>query len=196
MAIRRQIGLKDFIVAPVETDVSGGETTHGEVVKIPGIISANITIERGADKLYSDDTTEDVIDYLSSITVEVEVANLSIKEREVLLGQKVVKGAAAGNIDDVANEVGIAFRSKKTNGKYRYVSIPKGKFSEPSESYSTATDGVTAQTITMTFTGMPLASNGNYKITVDEDSEDVDSTYVEKFLEKIQTKLPDVTSEL
>lgn len=191
MAIKRQIGLRDFHVAPIETDTSS-ETTYGDIVKIPGIISANISIERGTETYSSDDTIEEVISSLSSITVEVEVSNLSASERSLLLGQKVNKGAVASNVDDIAGEVAIMFRSQKTNGHYRYICLPKGKFSEPAESYATKTDSTTAQTLTMTFTGMQLNSNGNYKISVDSDEPGVDSSFVSSFFEQVKTDVPNM----
>ena len=191
MAIKRQIGLRDFHVAPIETDTSS-ETNYGDIVKIPGIISANISIERGTETYSSDDTIEEVISSLSSITVEVEVSNLSASERSLLLGQKVNKGAVASNVDDIAGEVAIMFRSQKTNGHYRYICLPKGKFSEPAESYATKTDSTTAQTLTMTFTGMQLNSNGNYKISVDSDEPGVDSSFVSSFFEQVKTDVPNM----
>ena len=191
MAIKRQIGLRDFHVAPIVTDTSS-ETTYGDIVKIPGIISANISIERGTETYSSDDTIEEVISSLSSITVEVEVSNLSASERSLLLGQKVNKGAVASNVDDIAGEVAIMFRSQKTNGHYRYICLPKGKFSEPAESYATKTDSTTAQTLTMTFTGMQLNSNGNYKISVDSDEPGVDSSFVSSFFEAVKTDVPNM----
>lgn len=191
MAIKRQIGLRDFHVAPIVTDTSS-ETNYGDIVKIPGIISANISIERGTETYSSDDTIEEVISSLSSITVEVEVSNLSASERSLLLGQKVNKGAVASNVDDIAGEVAIMFRSQKTNGHYRYICLPKGKFSEPAESYATKTDSTTAQTLTMTFTGMQLNSNGNYKISVDSDEPGVDSSFVSSFFEQVKTDVPNM----
>lgn len=191
MAIKRQIGLRDFHVAPIVTDTSS-ETNYGDIVKIPGIISANISIERGTETYSSDDTIEEVISSLSSITVEVEVSNLSASERSLLLGQKVNKGAVASNVDDIAGEVAIMFRSQKTNGHYRYICLPKGKFSEPAESYATKTDSTTAQTLTMTFTGMQLNSNGNYKISVDSDEPGVDSSFVSSFFEEVKTDVPNM----
>lgn len=190
MAIKRQIGLKDFTVAPLTAEPSGEKPTYGDVVKIPGIVNAKVTIERGSDKIYSDDTTEEVINYLSSISVEIEVANLSASERKLLLGQTVSKGVVAANVNDEAKEVGIMFRSRKTNGAYRYISIPKGKFSEPSEEYASKTDSTTAKTLTMTFTGMPLSYNGIYKITADDDETDIDREYINSFLTSMKFEIP------
>lgn len=189
MAVKRQIGLRDFHVAPLTSDTTSG-TEYGDIVKIPGIISANISIERGTETYSSDDTTEEIISSLSSITVEVEVSNLSASERKLLLGQKVNKGVIAANVDDNAGEVAIMFRSQKTNGHYRYICLPKGKFSEPAESYATKTDSTTAQTLTMTFTGMHLVSNGNYKISVDSDESGVDSSFISSFFTEVKTDVP------
>lgn len=190
MAIKRQIGLRDFHVAKLLTDVAGSDPTYGSITKIPGIISANISIERSSETYMSDDTVEEVLSSLSSITVEVEVSNLSAAERSLLLGQKTSAGVVASNVDDIANEVAIMFRSQKTNGAYRYICLPKGKFSEPSENYASKTDSVTAQTLTMTFTGMQLASNGNYKISADSDDEDIEDDFINTFFTSVKFALP------
>ena len=82
------------------------------------------------------------------------------------------------------------FRSKKTNGSFRYVCMPKGKFTEPSESYASEGESVTAQTLTMTFTGIPLKSNGNYKIVADEEEKDIDTAFIDDFFTDVKFELP------
>ena len=114
---------------------------------------------------------EEVHVAVNSMTFEVEISNLSIEERALLLGQKTVGAMAAGNKDDVAPEVWVGFRSKRTDGSYRYVSLPKCKFSVPAEAYATEAESATAQTITLTCNALPLLSNGNYKITLDDSGE-------------------------
>lgn len=192
MGIKRQIGIRDFHVAVMNenTDIVGGTPTYETITKIPGIISATCSTERTSDSFYSDDTVEDTYSSFNQITVELEVSNLSIAERKLLLGQKMKKGVAVGNVDDTPNYVAIMFRSKKTNGKFRYVCMPKGKFTEPSESYASEAESVTAQTLTMTFTGIPLKANGNYKIVADEDETDIDATFIENFFKQVPIDLP------
>lgn len=193
MATKRQISVRDFHVAPLTdgTDIAGGTPAYGTITKIPGIISASCSTERTSDSFYSDDTVEDVYSSFNKITVELEVSNLSIAERKLLLGQKTNKGVAVGNVDDTPTNVAIMFRSKKTNGKFRYVCMPKGKFTEPSESYTSEGENVTAQTITMTFTGVPLTANGNYKIVADEDEQEIDSEFISNFFKKVPIDKPD-----
>lgn len=192
MAIKRQISIRDFHVAVLQsgTDIAGGTPTYDEITKIPGIISANCSTERTSDSFYSDDVVEDTYSSFNQIKVELEVSNLSIAERKLLLGQKTNKGVAAANIDDTPAEVAIMFRSKKTNGKFRYVCMPKGKFTEPNESYASEGENVTAQTLTMTFTGVPLSANGNYKIVADEDESDIDSEFIKNFFKKVSIDKP------
>lgn len=191
MSIKRQIGIRDFHVAILneESDVVGGTPEYEAPISVPGIITATCSTERTSDSFYSDDSVEDTYSSFNQITVELEVSNLSIAERALLLGQKTKKGIAAGNVDDTPNYVAIMFRSKKTNGAFRYVCMPKGKFTEPSESYASESESVTAQTLTMTFTGIPLKSNGNYKIVADED-EGADAEFISKFFTEVAVELP------
>ena len=90
MAIKRQIGIRDFHVAVLNegTDVVGGTPTYEAPVLIPGIITATASTERTSDSFYSDDSVEDTYSSFNQITVELEVSNLSIEERALLLGQK------------------------------------------------------------------------------------------------------------
>ena len=107
------------------------------------------------------------------------------------LGQTVTKGVSAASANDTAKEVGIMFRSKRTDGKYRYVALTRGKFVEPSESFATESDSVSPQTMTLTFTGIPLQCNGIYKITADEGESGLPSDYLKNFFQEMKWKLPE-----
>ena len=82
------------------------------------------------------------------------------------------------------------FRSKRTDGRYRYVALTRGKFVEPSESFASESDSLSPQTLTLTFTGIPLQCNGIYKITADEGEEDIDPTYLRNFFQEMKWQLP------
>lgn len=192
MAIRRQIGLRDFHVCPLTSDIVGQDPVYESPVRIPGIISATMSVERTNDSYYSDDTVEESFSSFNQITLEVEVSNLSIAERKLLLGVQGANGGVFSNKDDASQEVGIMFRSRKTNGKFRYISLMKGKFVEPDENYGTEADSITAQTMTMTFTGIPLQSNGNYRLVVDEDEADVNADYIRDFFNEMRFEEPPV----
>lgn len=190
MATKRQVGLKDFHVCKILTDVAGVGATYDTPVRIPGIISATMSTERSTESYYSDDIVEETFSSFNSISLEVEVSNLSQSERALLLGQTVKKGVSAASADDTAKEVGIMFRSKRTNGQYRYVALTRGKFVEPSESFATESDSLSPQTMTLTFTGIPLQCNGIYKITADEGETDLPSNYLKNFFTEMKWQLP------
>lgn len=190
MATKRQVGLKDFHVCKILTDVAGVGATYDTPVRIPGIISATMSTERSTESYYSDDIVEETFSSFNSISLEVEVSNLSQSERALLLGQTVKKGVSAASADDTASEVGIMFRSKRTNGQYRYVALTRGKFVEPSESFATESDSLSPQTMTLTFTGIPLQCNGIYKITADEGETDLPSNYLKNFFTEMKWQLP------
>ena len=190
MATKRQVGLKDFHVCKILTDVAGVGATYDTPVRIPGIISATMSTERSTESYYSDDIVEETFSSFNSISLEVEVSNLSQSERALLLGQTVNKGVSAASADDTASEVGIMFRSKRTNGQYRYVALTRGKFVEPSESFATESDSLSPQTMTLTFTGIPLQCNGIYKITADEGESDLPSNYLKNFFTEMKWQLP------
>ena len=190
MATKRQVGLKDFHVCKLVSDTPGVGATYEAPVRIPGIISATMSTERATENYYSDDMVEETFSSFNSITLEVEVSNLSQAERALLLGQTVVKGVSAAATDDTASEVGIMFRSKRTNGIYRYVALTKGKFVEPSESFATESDSLSPQTMTLTFTGIPLQCNYIYKITADEGEEELPEGYIDNFFEEMRWELP------
>ena len=190
MATKRQVGLKDFHVCKILTDEVGSGATYDTPVRIPGIISATMSTERSTENYYSDDIVEETFSSFNSISLEVEISNLSQSERALLLGQTVTKGVSAASANDTAEEVGIMFRSKRTDGKYRYVALTRGKFVEPSESFATESDSVSPQTMTLTFTGIPLQCNGIYKITADEGESDLPSDYLKNFFQEMKWQLP------
>lgn len=190
MATKRQVGLKDFHVCKIVSDVVGSGAVYEEPVRIPGIISATMSTERSTESYYSDDMVEETFSSFNTIQLEVEVSNLSQSERALLLGQKVSKGVSVASAEDTADEVGIMFRSRRTDGKYRYVALTRGKFVEPSESFATESDSISPQTMTLTFTGIPLQCNGVYKVTADEGESDLPPSYLSTFFDEMKWQLP------
>ena len=188
MATKRQVGLKDFHVCKITSDTPGEGAVYESPVRIPGIISATMSTERSTENYYSDDIVEETFSSFNSISLEVEISNLSQSERALLLGQTVTKGVSAASANDTAEEVGIMFRSKRTDGKYRYVALTRGKFVEPSESFATESDSVSPQTMTLTFTGIPLQCNGIYKITADEGERELPPDYEKNFINVMKWK--------
>ena len=123
----RQIGLENLTVAVVEEDKTTG-IKYATPIKLERSIKAKISPKTSSEKLYSDDSVEEILNNFDSCDVEIEINQLQLKTRSLIQGAKIVNGILVENKDDIAPELALGFRSKKSNGKYRYVWLLKGKF--------------------------------------------------------------------
>ena len=123
----RQMGLKDIHIAILSEDTASG-ATYEAPEKLERAISAKLSPKSNTENIYSDDSVEDVIAAFEGVDVEIEVNQLSLASRAKLQGAKVVKGVLIENKNDIPPTIALGFKSKKTNGKYRYVWLLKGKF--------------------------------------------------------------------
>lgn len=123
----RQIGLKDIYIVILKTDTASA-TTYDPPIKLERAISAKLSPKSNSENIYSDDSVEDIITAFEGIDVEIEVNQLSLTSRAKLQGAKVVKGVLVENKDDIAPTIALGFKSKKNNGKFRYVWLLKEKF--------------------------------------------------------------------
>lgn len=132
----RQIGLRDIHIAILKTD-DATATTYDPPIKLERAISAKLSPKSNSDNIYSDDAVEDIIPAFEGVDVEIEVNQLSLTSRAKLQGAKVVKGVLIENKDDMPPTIALGFKSKKNNGKYRYVWLLKGKFELATDEYDT-----------------------------------------------------------
>lgn len=173
----RQIGLKDIHIATLTKD-DDTAATYDTPVKLERAINAKITPKSNSENIYSDDSMEDIITSFDSIDVELEVNQLSLDSRAKLQGGKVVKGVLIENKDDEAPTIALGFKSKKNNGKYRFVWLLKGKFEPASDEYETEADKPKVQSAKLKGTFYPREFDSNYRFIADEDAEGVDATII------------------
>lgn len=163
----RPIGLKDVSFAKLLTDVVGKETTYDAVKKYERSISAKVTPKTNSENTYSDDNVEDVITNFSEVDVEIELNQLSTATRAFLQGSKIIKGILIENKDDIAPYVAMIFKSKKSDGSYRYVCLYKGKFQLAEDDYATQEDKIKTQTAKLKGTFICRDFDGNYRLMTD-----------------------------
>lgn len=163
----RQIGLRDLHVAIITEDTVQN-IAYEKPSKLERSITAKITPSTSSEKLYSDDSLEEVINSFDSIDVEFEINQLSLESRKLLQGSKLSNGVLVENKDDQAVDVAIAFRSKKSDGTFRYVWLLSGKFELNEDNFETIADKITAQSSTLKGTFKPREHDGNYRIIADE----------------------------
>ena len=183
----RQVGLKDIHFAPLTKDDATG-VTYGTPVKIANAISAKIAKKYNSEKTYSDDTVEEVLSNLESVDVEFEVGGLPLTSRALIQGATIVKGTLIENKDDIAPEGAFLFRSKKSNGKYRYVALLKGKFEPTDDDYGTEEDKPKGQTNKVKGTFYSRAFDGNHQFTADEDETGVVQATLDAWFTAVPTE--------
>ena len=166
-----RIGLSDLHAAVLKADEKGN-LTYGVPFKIAPAVSASITPESADDSFYADDIALISNRTISAITVELETADIKDEVVSKLLGNEIDEnGAVLDNINTVAPQVALMFRSLKSNGKYKYVVLYKGAFAQSSDSYQTKEESATFQTTPLTGSFLPTVFNGDWRASINEDSE-------------------------
>ena len=173
----RQIGLRDIHIATVTKD-DGTGATYGTPTKLERAVSAKLTPKVNSENLYSDDTVEDVISAFDSIEVEIELNQLSLTSRATLQGAKVVKGVLIESKEDIAPTIALGFKSKKHNGKYRFVWLLKGKFELATDEYDTEAEKPAPKSAKLKGTFYSRDYDSNFRFIADEDETGIDETII------------------
>lgn len=180
----RQIGLENLTVALVQEDTISG-IKYATPIKLERSIKAKISPKTSSEKLYSDDSVEEILNNFDSCDVEIEINQLQLATRALIQGAKLVNGILVENKDDIAPELALGFRSKKSNGKYRYVWLLKGKFEITEDEYETIGEKPTAQSNTISGSFYGRNSDGNWRIMEDEDAEGSDPIRIANWFKEI-----------
>lgn len=163
----RQIGLENLTIALITSDTSSG-ITYQTPEKLERSIKAKISPKTSSEKLYSDDSVEEILNNFDSCDVEIELNQLTIASRAKLQGSEIRSGMLIENKDDIGPELALGFRSKKSDGKYRYVWLLKGKFEIVEDEYETIGEKPTPKTSSLKGSFYPRTNDGNWRIMEDE----------------------------
>lgn len=146
-----RIGCDNLVYAPMTTeDTASAAPVYGEVVSAPGVMSININPNGSLETLFADDGPMESASTLGRIEVEIQKNELTSKNKADLLGHGIdANGAVVYGDSDVPPYVAIGFRTLKSSGKYRYVWLYKGKFTEPEDNNETKGDSINFQADTI-----------------------------------------------
>lgn len=180
-----RIGCDNLVYVPMTTeDTKETAPVYGTVVPAVGVMSLNINPNGSQETLFADDGPMETAATLGKIEVEIQKAELTTKNKADMLGHQIdEKGGLVYGDNDVSPWLGIGFRTLKSNGKYRYVWLYKGKFTEPEDNNETKGDSINFQsdTIKGQFVKLNYAYTVNGKTTrpwkyeMDEDNESADA---------------------
>lgn len=164
------VGLSSLYYAKLTQDASDG-VTYDTPAQIAGAITAKVSPKVTSDVLYADDGAAETASALGEIEVELQVKDLPLSVHATLLGHTMGQdGVMYQKNSDTPPYVAIGFKSLKSNGKYRYVWLLKGRFQPVEENYQTKEDKTTFQTPTIKGTFVMREKDGYWKITGDEDA--------------------------
>lgn len=144
-----QIGLRDLHYALLTQDDTNGIAYDGPV-KMIGAVQANINPNASLETLFADDGPMETAASMGQITLEMIASDFPLDVQAVLLGHTIVNGRLVRKAGDVPPWLAIGFKSLKSNGKYRFVWLLKGKFQLPEQNHETKGDSVNFQTPTLT----------------------------------------------
>jgi len=164
----RRKSLRDIFVAKVTTN---NVTTYAAAapIKLARALSAKVDIKRESEPLYSDDSVEEILSSLTGIDIEINVNDLSPEQEALLTGATYDKGYLIDNKDDIASEIAIGWRAKRTDNKWEMVWLYCGKFSQgTTDNYETQADKVATQTPVLKGTFYAREKDGNFRVRVNE----------------------------
>lgn len=185
MAETVRIGLSGLTAWILKADTAA-TLSYGEPFAIAPAVSASITPETSDDSFYADDIALISNQTISAITVELETADIKDEVVSKLLGVEVDEnGVVIDNINSVAPQVALGFRSLKTNGEYKYVVLYKGAFGIGDDEYATKEDSLTFQTTSITGSFLPTIHNGNWRASVNSDTVGLGADVVEDWFKSV-----------
>lgn len=142
----RTVSFRDIHIAKVTTNTET-EYTAETPSKLARAITGKISDEFETEKIYSDDSVEDVNMSYKGTSVELEVNSLAPQDKSQVFGHLYEKGFLIKTKDDKAPELALGWRAKKLNGKYEFKWLYCGRFGQGFEdNYETEGETKTTQT--------------------------------------------------
>ena len=187
-------GVDNLYVARVTKDDSTGYTCETPV-KLAPVAEIGKSTDSSSEAHYYDNKALIVINSEGADTITITVAPPELEMLAKITG-RTFDDTTGMMVDNVRENsyFAIMYRTKGTDGKYRYVSRLKGQFGIPDETAATENDGTDANNTQITFTGIyteyEFTKGGSAKGIV------VDTRYaladVSSFFAQVQT--PDTVS--
>lgn len=178
------IGLRNVVYTLLVSDPAAGtgQAEYGEVKGIPGAIAANINPNPSTETLFADDGPFETAATIGQIALELNIADLPFEVQADLFGHTVnPEGVLIRKAGDTPPWLAVGFKSLKSNGKYRYTWLAKGKFSLPEQNNETKGDSVAFQTPTTTGSFVKRECDDEWQRSLDEDSETFTQTQADNW---------------
>jgi len=181
---RSRVGLDNLCIAEVlQDDASAYLAETPEYFAPAAEASQEPAVNRTTQ--YADDQPFDAMSAEGETTIQLTVTNIPIEMLAKITGRPF--DAASGRMLDNGGTppyMALLFRSKKSNGSFRYYCYPKGRFDMPGEEAATQSDSPDPKTVQLTFTAVKTVhkfdlgsvTDGVKRIVGDTDTTNFDTT--------------------
>lgn len=205
-----RIGMSKPIVAKYAYDAASKKASYSNAIYLGEAMTGTFTPNYAEESLYGDDHEVDSSKELTDVTISLGVTKLPINAHSVLFGATVDGSSVSEKTTDTANDVGLGFISRQSNGKYTAVVYPKAKFAAGAETFNTKSKSVSYSTPTLSGTAVGSDADNEVRRFKEDLTEDAALEYVKNIIgdpdaEKNQnnntqnpdnnTQNPDVTQE-
>lgn len=151
---KSRVGLDSLYVAAVTQDSALGYTAGTPEWFAP---AAEVSIAPAVNRQtqYADDQAYDAFSSEGESTIQITVTGIPLEMLAKVTGR--VFDSSTGRMYDNGGtppEYALLFRSRKSNGKYRYYCYVKGRFDMPGEEAASMTDSPDPKTTQITFTAV------------------------------------------
>lgn len=181
------VGLRDLHYAIITNDDETG-TEYGEIKRIAGAITANLSTAYNTANLRADDGVVATAEAKGVTTVTLNAADLTKEVKADLLGQTINEdGVLIEGDHDTPPYVAIGWKSEKANGEFRFVWLYKGKFHLPEENYETKQETPAFQTPTLNGQFIARESDRERKAEVDSDDAGIDQSIIDNWFNEVYT---------
>lgn len=202
MAMR--IGCDNLVYAKMTTeDTATTAPVYDEITPAPGVMHVNINPNASLATAFYDDGPGETASTLGNIDVEIQKNALTSKNKADLLGHTIdANGGVVYADNDTPPWVAIGFRTLKSNGKYRYVWLYKGRFADPEDNNETKADSINFQSDTIRGQFVKLnypvevatgVTKRVWKYEVDADSADANEVTIGTWFDEV--KMPSATED-
>lgn len=147
-------GVDNLYVAEVMQDDATGYVCSTPIHLAP-VAEIGKTTDSASEAHYYDNKAMIVINSESADTITITMAPPELQKLSMIIGKSF--DANTGMMVDSPRQnkyFAIMYRTKGTDGQYRYVSRLKGQFTIPEETSATENDGTDANNTSVTFTGI------------------------------------------
>ena len=151
---KSKIGLDNLYVASITTD-DATDYAAGTPAYLAPAAEASLEPSTSFDIQYADDQAYDVASSEGETKVALKVTNIDLAQLATITGK--VFDVATGRMFDnggTAPYMALSFRSKKSNGEYRYYQYLKGKFDMPKEEIATLGEKPEPKLLELTYTAI------------------------------------------